>query len=143
MTVLLRLLIGGLGVAGVLIGAAIMVAGAGAVGGSAEIVFNAISGSSELSPLWPATMDSELRFYAALFVGFGLLCLRAARDPAKHGGDIPWLMLVFFAGGLGRVVSWINVGAPHPFFLTLIVVELALPPVILLLWRFAPPASRG
>jgi hypothetical protein len=143
MTVLLRVLVGGLGFAGVLIGAAIMVAGAGAVGASAEGVFNAISGSSELSPPWPATMDSELRFYAALFVGFGLLCLRAARNPAQHGKDVPWLMLAFFAGGLGRALSWVSVGAPHPFFLTLMAVELALPPIILMLWWFAAPASRG
>ena len=133
----LRLLTGGLGVAGVLIGVAIMVAGAGAVGGTAESVFNAISGSSDVSPPWPATMDSELRFYAALFVGFGVLCLRAARNPAQHGKDIPWLMLVFFAGGVGRALSWISVGTPHPFFLTLMAVELVLPPIIVLLWRLA------
>jgi hypothetical protein len=143
MGTVLRVLTGGLGVAGVLIGAAIIVAGAGAVGASAEGVFNSLTGSSELSPPWPATMDSELRFYAALFVGFGLLCLRAARDPARHGNDIPWLMLAFFAGGLGRALSWVSVGAPHPFFLSLMVVELALPPVILLFWWFAAPESRG
>jgi len=143
MGTVLRVLVGGLGVAGVLIGTAIMVAGAQAVGSSAEDVFNALTGSSASSPPWPATMDSELRFYASLFVGFGLLCLRAARNPAQHGNDIPWLMLAFFAGGLGRALSWISIGAPHPFFLTLMLTELALPPVIFLLWRFAAPVSRG
>ena len=87
-------------------------------------------------------MDSELRFYAALFVGFGLLCVRVARNLAQHGGDIPWLMLAFFSGGVGRALSWISVGAPHPFFLLLMATELVLPPVIVLLWRLRAPASR-
>ncbi len=129
-----RVLMGLLGPTAVAIGLSILLAGAQTVGSLGESAFNVLSGSTTASPPWPPTMDSELRFYAALFLGFGVLCGRTALNPARHAGDVPWLMLVFFIGGLGRALSWLSVGPPHPFFLSLMTMELALPPVVILLW---------
>jgi len=42
------------------------------------------------------------------------------------------LALVFFAGGLARVVSMVLAGLPHPFFIAMTVLELVLP--LVLLW---------
>ena len=51
----------------------------------------------------------------------------------------PWLAGVFFAGGVGRAISLASVGAPHPFFLALMAIELAAPPVLVGLWLGARP----
>ena len=110
MLTLLRGLLAALGAGCAAIGASIVLLGAEAVGSQAESSFNALTGTTGFSPAWPPTMDSELRFYAALFVAFGLLCLRAARNPQQHGADVPWLMLVFLAGGVGRGAGGVGVG---------------------------------
>jgi hypothetical protein len=81
-----------------------------------------------------ATMDSEDRFYAALFVGFGLTLVWCAMDLAARRGAFFWLLIVFFASGLSRLVSIAQVGFPHPLFTFLTGVELALP-VALWLWH--------
>lgn len=80
-----------------------------------------------------ATMDSEDRFYATLFVGFGLTLIWCAMDLAGRRGAFLWLLVIFFASGVSRIVSMTQVGFPNPLFMFLTVVELALP-VGLWLW---------
>lgn len=80
-----------------------------------------------------ATMDSEDRFYATLFVGFGLTLLWCAIDLGARRGAFLWLLAIFFAGGLSRIVSMTHVGLPHPLFVFLTGVELIMP-VGLWLW---------
>ena len=64
------------------------------------------------------------------------MLLLAALDYTGWAGRVPWLAAVFFVGGAGRAFSWLMIGAPHPFFLLLITIELALPPLLVLLgWR--------
>ena len=137
----LRILLGALGVSAVMIALSILLLGAGATADSGEQVFDALTGwRGPASPPWPATMDNELRFYAALWGAYGLLLLRAAREPRLAAAWTPWLAAAFFAGGVGRVLSWIGVGPPHPFFLTLMASELAVPPVLVGIWW---AAGRG
>jgi hypothetical protein len=85
-------------------------------------------------------MDSELRFYAALWAAYGVVVLRAARRLETHFHEVPWLAATFFAGGVGRILSRLSVGAPHPFFTLLLVIEISLPVVITALWL---GAQRG
>lgn len=118
-----------------LIALSILLAGAAPTAALAERMFDTLSGwRGPDSPPWPPTMDNELRFYAALWGAFGLLLLDTARDLAARGGRVPWLAATFFAGGVGRALSWLAVGAPHPAFLTLMAIELGLPPVLALIW---------
>ncbi len=77
-----------------------------------------------------AVMDSEDRFYASLFLGFGLAHIWAARDLATRAGLILALQLVFFVGGLARIISAIAVGMPGPFFTFLGALELTIPPLV-------------
>jgi hypothetical protein len=131
----LRVLIAGLGISAVVIALSIFVAGAAQTAWLGERVYDALTGwRGPFSPAWPASMDNELRFYSALWGGYGLLLLAAARDMAKWDRAMPWLAGVFFAGGVGRILSVLEVGAPHPFFLMLAGVELVLPPVMIGLW---------
>jgi len=79
-----------------------------------------------------ATMDNEDRFYATLFVGFGLAMIWASRDLDARRTLYLALMAVFFAGGVSRVISVLAVGWPHPLFVGLGAIELVLPIVC---WR--------
>lgn len=93
--------------------------------GATHIVYgpSSIPGSVPVN----ATMDSEDRFYATLFVGFGLTLIWCAMDLAARRGAFFWLLVIFFASGLSRIVSMTQVGLPHPLFTFLTIVELLLP----------------
>jgi hypothetical protein len=146
MRTLLRVLLAGLGVSAVLIALSILTLGAGATGAAGERVFDALSGwRGPDSPPWPPTMDTELRFYAALWGAYGVVLLLAAREYTGWAVRVLWLAAVFFVGGAGPAFSWLVVGAPHPFFLLLMTIELALPPLLILLWWRAggPSASKA
>ena len=128
----LKILMTGLGGAAVLIATSIMLFGAGATAQVGFVLFDSVASSRVL---WSPDADSELRFYAAFWMAFGVLAIRAARDPYAPGSATPWLALVFFLGGCGRLLSLILVGAPHPFFTALMALELALPPLLYVLWQ--------
>jgi hypothetical protein len=79
-------------------------------------------------------MDSELRFYAPFWGAYGVALLAIARDLAGHRRLVVPAMALFFIGGVGRALSWIAVGEPHPFFSMLMGIELVFPVVIIGLW---------
>jgi hypothetical protein len=132
---LLRFLLYALGASAVAIAVAIFVLGAGATAHAFEAAFDAISGPHPGEGAWPAVMDSELRFYAVLWGAYGLLLIAVARHIEARGRWLPWLALVFFLGGIGRLLSLVLVGPPHQVFVLLMGLELVLPPVIVLVWR--------
>jgi Domain of unknown function (DUF4345) len=78
-----------------------------------------------------AVMDSEDRFYAALFFGFGLAHIWTSRDLARRSGVVLAMQATFFFGGIARLVSVIAVGTPGTLFSTLGALELLIP---LLVW---------
>lgn len=75
-------------------------------------------------------MDSEDRFYASLFLGFGLAIIWCARDIGSREKPLAALLTVFFVGGIARIISLLAVGSPGPLFLALGALELLLPPFI-------------
>ena len=77
-----------------------------------------------------ATMDSEDRFYAAIFLGFGIAVLWCARDIERRARSIRFLVALFFLGGCARVVSLVLVGPPNLLFQSLTALELLLPPLV-------------
>jgi hypothetical protein len=131
----LRALLLLLGVSAIFIAASILFLGAAATARMGEGAFAMLTGwRGPVGEDWPATMDSELRFYAALWGAYGILLVMAGANITAHLDLIPWLAAVFFAGGVGRAISLVAVGPPHPFFTALMAVELLLPPIIGLLW---------
>jgi hypothetical protein len=78
-----------------------------------------------------ATMDSEDRFYATLFLGFGAANIWCAQDLGTRAETFRALMLVFFIGGIARLLSALQVGLPSPLFVFLGSLELAIPPIVL------------
>lgn len=87
----------------------------------------AIPGSLPINP----TMDSEGRFFATLFLGFGGGLVWTSRDLERRGAVLAGLLVTFYLGGIARIISWLAVGRPDKLFIYLCAVELILP---LLLW---------
>ncbi|HLZ85286.1 MAG TPA: DUF4345 domain-containing protein [Caulobacteraceae bacterium] len=134
----LRVLLGVLGVSAIFIAASILFLGAEETARAGEAGFAGLTGwRGPVGEAWPATMDNELRFYAALWGAYGVLLIMVSTDLAAHIEWPPWLATVLFAGGVGRAISYVAVGPPHPFFTALMGIELLLPPVIVLLWQRA------
>jgi hypothetical protein len=134
----LRLLLAVLGLTAIGICLSILAFGSATTAGFFEAQFNALTGSSHpLTGAWPATMDSELRFYAVFWGAYGIILLCVAHDLSDKLHLVPPLAALFFIAGIGRVVSYVAVGSPHPFFTFLMVTELLLPLVFLALWHRA------
>lgn len=130
----LRVMVGALGLAACAISAAMGFLGPAQTLAFGEALYEAILGSQQEPAVVSASVDSELRFYSALFMAFGAFALRAAYNFERHGHDIMWLAAIFFVGGAGRAWSLIVAGPPHPFYLVLMVTELLVPPALGILW---------
>ncbi|CAL9423248.1 hypothetical protein SUDANB120_01892 [Streptomyces sp. enrichment culture] len=76
-----------------------------------------------------ATVDSLGRFLGAVFAGYGLAWIWAARQSPVPAAAVRWLAAVFLLGGAGRLLSLAVHGRPHWFQLVLTVIELVLPPL--------------
>ncbi|CAM5277466.1 DUF4345 domain-containing protein [Streptomyces narbonensis] len=92
------------------------------------------------------TIDSLGRFFGAIFAGYGLAWLWAARQRPIPATAVRLLTAVFLLGALGRLLSLAVQGRPHGFQLALAALELALSP--LLFWladaeEKANPAPRA
>ncbi|MFF4607344.1 DUF4345 domain-containing protein [Streptomyces sp. NPDC001339] len=74
------------------------------------------------------TVDSWGRFMGAVFVGYGLAWLWAARQRPIPARPVRWLAGVFLLGGVGRLLSLAVHGWPQWFQIALAVIELGLPP---------------
>ncbi len=107
----------------------------------AHIVFGhgSVPGSA---PGFSATDDSEDRFYATLFLGFGAAMIWCSRDLDNRAKAYGALLLVFFAGGIARLISVAQMGLPEPLFQFLGLVELIMPPV-LWWWETASRAAKN
>ncbi|MGW1816374.1 DUF4345 domain-containing protein [Streptomyces sp. NPDC002125] len=103
------------------------------IGGNA-----AIPGESDAG----ATLDSLGRFFGAIFAGYGLVWLWAARQDPVPARVVRWLAAVFLLGGVGRLLSLAVHGWPHPFQVVLAAIELLLPPVFFWLADAGERASR-
>jgi hypothetical protein len=82
-----------------------------------------------------ATMDSEDRFYATLFLAYGVALLWCVREVERKSQVVGFLAATLFAGGVARLISMVAVGLPNAFFMAMTALELLLPPVILGLLR--------
>ena len=84
-----------------------------------------------------ANVESEYRFYAGLWIGYGAVAWTLAPRAAREPGVLAWLMGILFAAGVARAVAWVAAGTPDPLFLVLMALELGVPPMLLLAQRSA------
>lgn len=88
------------------------------------------------------TMAGEDRFFAGLFLCYGIALLWCARDVQRKRVYVNLLAAAFFVGGIGRLLAVVLDGAPHPFYVAMLVLELALPPVMIVMAnRVTEPAT--
>ena len=85
-----------------------------------------------------ATMDSEDRFYATIFLAYGLALIWCVRDIETKRRVLWFLTITCFTGGIARIISALSVGLPHPFFINMTLLELSLPILIFILLRKLP-----
>jgi hypothetical protein len=81
------------------------------------------------APGFSPSDDSEDRFYATLFLGFGAAMVWCSRDLQGREKLFGALLMIFFIGGLARIVSAVHVGMPIPLFQFLGALELIMPPL--------------
>jgi Domain of unknown function (DUF4345) len=89
-----------------------------------------------------APVESELRFYAAFYVAYGVAALRVAPRADHDAEAVRALAGALFLAGLARAGGWLAAGPPHPLQRALLVLELAGPPAVVA-WqaRLASPGS--
>ena len=96
-------------------------------------VLTGVAGVRDVEPrpaLPSPNVDSEMRFFAAWYAGAGLLLLRSARAPERHGGAIRGVCGVLLLSAIGRVLSIRSVGKPLPLFRALMGIEFAIPMIV-------------
>ena len=131
----LRILLVILGTSAIVISLSVFLAGPTPTASFFESTYNAFTGANAaLTGPWPPTMDSELRFYAPFWGAYGVALLAIASDLSRYRRLLVLAISLFFIGGLGRFISWITIGAPHPFFTLLMAIELILPVLIIGIW---------
>ncbi|MDT5314635.1 MAG: hypothetical protein QOE74_3655 [Mycobacterium sp.] len=97
----------------------------------------AVIGGSPLN----ATAEGEHRFFAALFLCYGLAFLWCARDIETKRRPVNLLAATFLLGGLARLASIAVSGPPNLFYSAMLVIELALPFVLFYLASRLPQSS--
>ena len=77
-----------------------------------------------------ASVESELRFYSAFWVGFGLYLWTLAPDVAHRGTELRIASAVLVLGAAGRALAIADVGRPHTWFIVLMALEVLIPAVL-------------
>jgi hypothetical protein len=100
--------------------------------GLASVVFGTeiVRGGGASNP----NVESELRYYAAFYVGFGVYLWSIAPDIERRGRELRLAAAVLFCGGLARLVGVLADGWPEADYVVLMVVELVLP-LVLVTWQ--------
>ncbi|WP_433656663.1 DUF4345 domain-containing protein [Nocardia sp. CA-128927] len=77
------------------------------------------------------TADSQTRFFGAIFLGYGVAWIWAARQTPIPSTVIRWLAGIFLLGAVGRFISVAVYGWPQWFQIVLTAIEVVLPPIYL------------
>jgi hypothetical protein len=95
-------------------------------------VLNAAGAALSVEALSDPILNSQIRFWGAIWFGFGVVLWVVARD--LHGNALWFRLLcgVLLISGIGRAVSMLQFGLPSPPLIGATVIELVGIP--LLLW---------
>lgn len=94
-----------------------------------------LNSPGKITDMATTDVDGQIRSLAPFLIGYGILLFLAAKHLRTHIYYVPHLMAIFFAAGLGRMISFMAQGDPHPFFILLLGVELGTPVIILLVYK--------
>jgi Domain of unknown function (DUF4345) len=80
-------------------------------------------------------LDSNLRFFGGVWLGLGLAMLWLVPSIERQGVLFRALWVAVFLGGVGRVLSWVRLGAPPAPFIGFTLLELVGAPLFMY-WQF-------
>jgi hypothetical protein len=78
------------------------------------------------------SVDSQLRYADIIWLGAGIVLIWSARKPLERAMATRVVLVIAAVAGLGRLISIIEVGVPHPFYLVTMGLELIVTPLIIL-----------
>jgi len=81
-----------------------------------------------------ADLDTQIRFFSAIFLGLGLIFYSTIPTIERDGGRFRLAAALTVMGGLGRLVSLSVVGLPAAGYVVGIVMELIVVP-LLVIWQ--------
>lgn len=87
------------------------------------------------------SVDAEFRFYSVFWGVYGGALIHVALRLPATLSLAPPLTLMFLLGGVGRLLSYLSVGAPDPLFVILMIVEFAHSALLLLCWLLLRPRA--
>jgi hypothetical protein len=95
-----------------------------------------IAGARSVAGQGPANpaLESELRFYAAFYVAYGVAALRVAPRADRDAVAVRALAGALLLAGLARAGGWLAVGRPHTVQRALLAIEIAAP-APLVVWQ--------
>jgi hypothetical protein len=89
-----------------------------------------------------ATLDSNLRFYAGVWLGLGLAAFSVIPAIERQGTLFRALWIMIFIGGLGRLISLATLGLPFPPFVGFTALEIIGAPLFIW-WQRRVAAAAG
>ncbi len=103
-------------------------------------------GAAAAAPFDPV-LDSQVRFLGAVWLGLGAVQLFCLGDLRRYGAILQLCFAIVVLGGIGRVLSLIQVGQPTSgtgpsFILVALAIELVLVPLAWLTFRRATFADE-
>jgi Domain of unknown function (DUF4345) len=87
-------------------------------------------------------LDSNLRFFGGIWLGLGLAMLWLVPTIEHQGVLFRALWMAVFLGGVGRLLSWIVIGAPPVPFIGFTLLELVGSPLFIY-WQYRIAQSFG
>lgn len=78
-------------------------------------------------------LDSNLRFYSGLWLGVGIIMLWMIPRIDKDKDMLRVIAILFFLGGIGRLISILTCGLPSYMYMVFVLLELSFP--LLTLWQ--------
>jgi hypothetical protein len=82
----------------------------------------------------PADLDSHFRYLSGLLLAIGLGYASTIPRIEAHSARFQTLTLIVVTGGVGRLISWVAIGAPSTVMAAALVMELAVTPS-LAIWQ--------
>ncbi|MGB2177318.1 MAG: DUF4345 domain-containing protein [Hyphomonas sp.] len=99
-----------------------------------------LGGAGRLSPEGVTVdLDNQYRYFSGMYLVVAFLLWSIIPAIEKHGRTLYLISAAIFIGGLGRVVSYMTMGAPSQDLMVGMGIELVVP-VIFVIWQRAVAA---
>lgn len=116
----------------------------GGVGGTAAGLWTVLTGARSLpgQRLANPVVESELRFYSAFYVAYGVWVLSIAPRADRDTAAVRRAAAALFLAGAARAGGWVAAGKPSRGQRALLAIELAAPPA-LVAWQARLGGASG